>query len=121
MAFTHMCSNLVQNVDVSNLTHILGSWVKPMIMVISTFLISHRDYSTRKYLLVFLILLGLLILMVKNEYLVMFSVMDGFTYAFQEKVRSNSRAHPFSIIYYMNKWACVYLFICKFILSTIIY
>ena len=47
-----------------------------------------------------------------GEVLLLFSLaMDGFTGAIQDKMNSNHKLSPHKMMYNMNKWSCLYLFV----------
>lgn len=47
-----------------------------------------------------------------GEVLLLFSLaMDGFTGAIQDKMNASHKLSPHKMMYNMNKWSCLYLFV----------
>jgi UDP-galactose transporter B1 len=114
-------------------TQVLGKSVKPVPVMILGVLIARKRYHMMKYLGVLTIVVGIVLFMFKEqkqtpiddplpnhpyailgfgECLLIFSLaMDGLTGAFQDKMNLGHKTNPHFMMFNMNLWSCLWLFL----------
>lgn len=95
---------------------------KPIPVMILGVLFGRKSYTAQKYLFVLMIVIGVAMFMLKENYarkdedyttgvvLIVFSLlMDGMTGATQDRMRAYSRPSAMNFMYYVNGWSAVFL------------
>lgn len=110
---------------VSYPTQVLGKSAKPIPVLILGILLARKRYPIGKFLYVLLIVLGVAMFLYKDqtsgksgvsfgmgELLLLISLsLDGVTGALQENMRSRHKTGPYSMMFDINFWSVVWLFI----------
>ena len=139
-ALTYVVAMLSSNEalqHVSYPTQVIGKSIKPVPVMIFGVLIAGKRYPMLKYVGVLMVVMGIVLFMQKTnkaekpkeenilpnhpyallgfgEILLLVSLaMDGFTGAIQDKMNSGHKPDPHAMMFNMNIWSCVYLFIGK--------
>lgn len=137
VSFTYLCAMLASNEalqHVSYPTQVLGKSIKPVPVMLFGVFIARKRYHYAKYIGVLLIVAGIALFMHKDkakkiddplpnhpyaligfgEALLLISLaMDGLTGAIQDKMNASHRPDSHTMMFNMNFWSCVYLFIGK--------
>uniref|UniRef100_A0A0N5AL32 WD_REPEATS_REGION domain-containing protein n=1 Tax=Syphacia muris TaxID=451379 RepID=A0A0N5AL32_9BILA len=110
-------------------TQVLGKSCKPIPILFFGVLFASKKYQWRKYLYVFMIVIGVMVFLYKDkpslisdrrspfefgfgELCLLFSLtMDGTTGAIQDNIRKHYTANGHSMMYYMNFFSSIYLLI----------
>lgn len=118
-----LCSNLALK-WVNYPTQVIGKSAKPIPVMILSVLYGKKSYPLKKYLFVLLVVIGVAIFMYKEnkstsnistifgfgELMILISlIMDGFTAAVQERMRSESKTKSGHMMVNMNKWSVIFL------------
>ncbi|XP_048004866.1 solute carrier family 35 member B1 homolog isoform X2 [Leguminivora glycinivorella] len=106
-------------------TQVVGKAAKPIPVMILGVLIGRKVYPLKKYLFVFLIVLGVVIFMFKDQskkvahesqglgvgelMLFLSLIMDGLTGAVQERMKSESSPSAYSMMVNSNGWSSIIL------------
>ncbi|CAG0914003.1 unnamed protein product [Notodromas monacha] len=105
-------------------TQVVGKSCKPIPVMILGVLLGNKKYSLQKYCFVFLIVAGVCMFMWKDSaktikgpentsmgevLLVLSLLMDGCTAAVQERMKSEHKTKPLTMMYYMNLGGIIYL------------
>ncbi|XP_033115520.1 solute carrier family 35 member B1-like [Anneissia japonica] len=106
---------------------VLGKSCKPIPVMILGVLIAQKRYPLRKYFFVLFIVFGVALFMYKGdspskgnadhafgfgEILLMVSLtLDGLTGASQDKMRGEYKTSPYHMMFNINKWSVLFLFI----------
>jgi UDP-galactose transporter B1 len=140
-ALTYLLAMLASNEalqHVSYPTQVLGKSIKPVPVMLFGVFIAKKRYHFAKYVGVLFIVIGIALFMHKGdkgdkrpplddplpnhpyaligfgEALLLLSLaMDGLTGAVQDKMNGNHKTNPHTMMYNMNLWSCLYLFIGK--------
>lgn len=113
---------------VSYPTQVLGKSVKPVPVMILGVIIARKRYHLMKYFGVLTIVLGIVLFMMKekkqavssssNGYLgfgeiclITSLAMDGLTGAIQDKMNAGHKPNPHFMMFNMNMWSCLWLFL----------
>lgn len=118
-----ICSNMALRF-VSYPTQVIGKAGKPIPVMILGVLIGKRIYPVRKYLFIFLIVIGVALFMYKDgtvskkqsesgellgELLLLLSLtMDGITSAIQERMRAEYKSKSGHMMLNMNLWSVIF-------------
>jgi UDP-galactose transporter B1 len=139
-AFTYLAAMLASNEALQHIsypTQVLGKSIKPVPVMIFGVLIARKRYHYLKYVGILMVVLGVVLFMMKDkkskqpmddplpnhpyallgfgEVLLLISLaMDGLTGAIQDKINGHHRTNPHIMMYSMNLWSCLYLFIGKY-------
>ncbi|RWS31215.1 solute carrier family 35 member B1-like protein [Leptotrombidium deliense] len=129
-AFTYLAAMVSSNmalIHVNYPTQVVGKSCKPIPVMLLGVLIGRKSYSLLKYLFVFTIVIGVGIFMYKDgsnkassatnagligagEMLLLFSLlMDGFTGAVQERMKSEHQTKSGHMMLNMNLWSILFL------------
>lgn len=123
-------------------TQVLGKSVKPVPVMILGVLIARKRYHMMKYFGVLTIVFGIVLFMLKEkaqkpideplpnhpyailgfgECLLIFSLaMDGLTGAIQDKMNLGHKTNPHYMMFNMNLWSCLWLFLAVIITGEVI-
>ncbi|XP_047544094.1 solute carrier family 35 member B1 homolog [Vanessa atalanta] len=104
-------------------TQVVGKAAKPIPVMILGVLIGRKQYPLKKYLFVFLIVIGIVMFMYKDQekvpnddtqgmgigeiLLLMSLTMDGLTGAVQERIKSESSPSAYSMMLNTNMWSSI--------------
>ncbi|KAG1701738.1 Solute carrier family 35 member B1 [Nymphon striatum] len=115
-------------------TQVVGKSCKPIPVMILGVLIGNKSYPLRKYLFILMIVFGVILFMFKDntssssnessfgfgEILLLISLsLDGFTGAIQERMRSEHKTKPGTMMLMMNLWSTGYLAVCLLVSGEI--
>lgn len=127
---------------VSYPTQVLGKSIKPVPVMLLGVLIARKKYKLLKYVGVLLIVFGTVLFMFKDqkqkvplddplpnhpyallgfgECLLLVSLaMDGLTGAIQDKMNLSHKTNPHFMMYNMNLWSCLWLFLVVIVTGEI--
>ena len=125
---------------VSYPTQVLGKSIKPVPVMILGVLIARKQYRLIKYIGVLMIVIGTVLFMQKDkkqteakddplpnhpyalvgfgEALLLVSLaLDGLTGAIQDKMNLSHKTNPHFMMYNMNVWSCLWLFLAVICLN----
>lgn len=145
-ALTYLVAMLASNEalqHVSYPTQVIGKSIKPVPVMLFGVLIAGKKYPLVKYLAILMVVVGIALFMQKDdkskvkrddplpnhpyallgfgEILLLVSLaMDGLTGAIQDKMNGSSKPEPHSMMYNMNKWSCLYLFVAVIVTGEVI-
>ncbi|XP_046977031.1 solute carrier family 35 member B1 homolog [Vanessa cardui] len=104
-------------------TQVVGKAAKPIPVMILGVLLGRKQYPLKKYLFVFLIVIGIVMFMYKDQeklpndesqgmgigeiLLLMSLTMDGLTGAVQERIKSESAPSAYSMMLNTNMWSSI--------------
>jgi solute carrier family 35 (UDP-galactose transporter), member B1 len=125
---------------VSYPTQVLGKSIKPVPVMILGVLIARKQYRLIKYIGVLMIVIGTVLFMQKDkkqteadplpnhpyalvgfgEALLLVSLaLDGLTGAIQDKMNLSHKTNPHFMMYNMNVWSCLWLFLAVIVTGEI--
>ncbi|XP_019759916.2 solute carrier family 35 member B1 homolog isoform X1 [Dendroctonus ponderosae] len=106
-------------------TQVVGKSAKPIPVLVLGVLVGRKSYTLKKYLFVFIIVLGVVLFMLKDNVasstaedsgfgvgellLILSLVMDGLTGAIQERIRAESKPTGLQMMLMQNGWSSLYL------------
>ncbi|CAG9768947.1 unnamed protein product [Ceutorhynchus assimilis] len=106
-------------------TQVVGKSAKPIPVLILGVLVGKKSYALRKYLFVFIIVMGIVMFMLKENagkatpentglgvgelLLILSLIMDGLTGAIQERIRAESKPSGLQMMLQQNGWSSLYL------------
>ncbi|CAG9858958.1 unnamed protein product [Phyllotreta striolata] len=117
-------------------TQVVGKSAKPIPVMLLGVLVGRKSYPLKKYVFVFLIVLGIVLFMLKDKasnqiqdtsfgvgelLLVLSLIMDGLTGAVQERIRAESKPTGIQMMVVANAWCTLFLGITLLISSEYIY
>ncbi|KAJ8940050.1 hypothetical protein NQ314_010882 [Rhamnusium bicolor] len=117
-----ICSNMALRF-VPYPTQVVGKSAKPIPVMVLGVLLGRKSYPFKKYIFVFMIVLGIVLFMLKDktdvsketslgvgELLLFLSLlMDGLTGAIQERIRAESKPSGLQMMYVGNAWSTCFL------------
>ncbi|KAK2145697.1 hypothetical protein LSH36_662g02028 [Paralvinella palmiformis] len=126
MAFSYLGAMVASNLAlqyVSYPTQVLGKSAKPIPVMILGVIMARKKYPFRKYIFVFMIVIGVALFMYKDkkavdtthtlgsgEVLLLVSLfLDGITGGVQDKLRAEHRSPTHCMMLWMNVWSVIYL------------
>ena len=108
-------------------TQVIGKSCKPIPVMIFASIFGKKVYNLSKYLSVLIIVIGIVIFMYKEDrktmirsssyfdfgerLLLLSLIMDGVTASIQEKIKSKFQTKSLHLMYNLNIWSVLYLFL----------